>query len=68
MHFTPDGMLLIALGDGGAADDQGDGHSVGGNGQDKENILGSLLRIDVDGSNSGNGQYGVPARANSRRR
>jgi glucose/arabinose dehydrogenase/plastocyanin len=61
MRFGPDGLLYIALGDGGQADDQGDGHSVGGNAQDTTNILGSVIRIDVDGTNSANGHYGVPA-------
>jgi glucose/arabinose dehydrogenase len=59
--FGPDGMLFIALGDGGAADDQGVGHVPGGNGQDPGNILGSILRLDPQGSDSGNGQYGIPA-------
>jgi glucose/arabinose dehydrogenase len=60
MNFGPDGMLYIALGDGGAGDDQGVGHSAIGNGQDTRNILGDILRIDPDGSNSANGRYGVP--------
>jgi glucose/arabinose dehydrogenase len=59
--FGPDGMLYISLGDGGAADDQGVGHVPGGNGQDPSNILGTILRIDPSGSNSSNGQYGIPA-------
>ncbi|ARU57222.1 GSDH family dehydrogenase [Oleiphilus messinensis] len=58
--FGPDNMLYIALGDGGQADDQGDGHSSLGNGQDKTTPLGSILRIDVDGSNGRNGNYGIP--------
>jgi glucose/arabinose dehydrogenase/plastocyanin len=61
MHFGPDGFLYISLGDGGQADDEGDGHSAGGNGQDISNLLGDLIRIDVDGTNSVNGRYGVPA-------
>ena len=60
ISFGPDGMLYIALGDGGNSDDQGDGHG-NGNGQNAANVLGALLRIDVDGNNSGNGQYGIPA-------
>lgn len=61
IHFGPDGNLYIALGDGGAADDIGDGHVPEGNGQDPTNIYGSILRIDVDGNDSANGQYGIPA-------
>lgn len=58
--FGPDGMLFISLGDGGMADDQGVGHVEGGNGQDPGNILGSILRIDPQGTDSANGQYGIP--------
>ena len=60
--FGPDGKLYIALGDGGSADDQGPGHVPGGNGQDlsEGNVLGKILRIDPRGTNSANGQYGVP--------
>jgi len=55
--FGPDdGDLYISLGDGGGANDVGLGHvadwyadNAGGNGQDvTENLLGSILRIDVD--------------------
>jgi plastocyanin/glucose/arabinose dehydrogenase len=60
LNFGPDGYLYISLGDGGAADDQGVGHGDG-NGQNPATILGSLLRIDPAGSNSANGQYGIPA-------
>ncbi len=61
--FGPDRKLYIALGDGGSADDQGPGHVPGGNGQDlsEGNVLGKILRIDPLGSNSDNGEYGIPA-------
>jgi glucose/arabinose dehydrogenase len=63
LAFGRDGMLYIALGDGGNADDQGDGHAPGGNGQDLSdgNVLGKILRIDPSGANSANGNYGIPA-------
>ncbi len=55
--FGPrDGYLYISIGDGGGANDIGLGHvddwfadNAGGNGQDiTQNLLGSILRIDVD--------------------
>jgi glucose/arabinose dehydrogenase len=61
LTFGPDDRLYISLGDGGAGDDQGPGHSPQGNGQDPGNPLGAILRIDPDGADSANGQYGVPA-------
>jgi glucose/arabinose dehydrogenase len=65
--FGPDGYLYVAVGDGGAGGDLGDGHADdwygangGGNGQDvTENLLGSLLRIDVDRREADRG-YGIP--------
>ncbi|WP_317064936.1 PQQ-dependent sugar dehydrogenase [Methanoculleus caldifontis] len=54
--FGPDGYLYIPLGDGGGANDTGRGHPPGGNGQDIETLLGSILRIDVDGPRP----YGIP--------
>jgi glucose/arabinose dehydrogenase len=65
--FGPDGYLYVGVGDGGAGGDRGTGHvsdwygaNDGGNGQDvTENLLGSLLRIDVD-ARSGNQPYGIP--------
>jgi glucose/arabinose dehydrogenase len=64
MSFGPDGFLYIAFGDGGAADDQGDGHVPGGNGQDLGSVLGSILRIDVDGDDfpaNADRNYAIPA-------
>ena len=71
LAFGPDGMLYIALGDGGGADDTDGqpfiggqpitGHGPGGNGQDATNPLGAILRIDPLGANAPNGNYGIPA-------
>jgi len=67
LAFGPDGSLYVAVGDGGAGADAGTGHVddwydavEGGNGQDvTENLLGSLLRIDVDGDGE-RGTYAIP--------
>jgi len=49
IEFGPDGLLYIALGDGGGAGDTGTGHTAGiGNAQDPTNLLGSILRIDIN--------------------
>ncbi len=48
--FGPDGFLYVASGDGGGSNDSGFGHTAGiGNAQDIENLLGKMLRIDVNG-------------------
>ncbi|NJK85753.1 MAG: PQQ-dependent sugar dehydrogenase [Bacteroidales bacterium] len=65
LAFGPDDNLYISLGDGGGGDDVAAGHvedwyefNAGGNGQDIElNLLGSILRIDVDGEEP----YAVPS-------
>ena len=47
--FGPDGYLYIPLGDGGGGGDVGFGHPPEGNGQNTTTLLGSILRIDIDG-------------------
>src|SRR5207248_935041 len=37
------------------------GHQGNGNGQKLNVVLGKIQRIDVDGNNSANGRYGIPA-------
>ncbi len=50
MDFGPDGYLYIATGDGGGGGDDDAGHTPGiGNGQDvTDNLLGKMLRLDVN--------------------
>lgn len=50
LAFGPDGMLYYGLGDGGSGGDPQ------GNGQDKDALLASLLRLDVSGESG----YRVP--------
>lgn len=72
LAFRPsDHYLYVSLGDGGNANDVGDGHNpTKGNGQDRSTVLGKMLRIDpldpalTTGSPdpiSANGKYRVPA-------
>ncbi|HXL55957.1 MAG TPA: PQQ-dependent sugar dehydrogenase, partial [Chitinophagaceae bacterium] len=66
--FGPDdGYLYISIGDGGNKNDVGHGHvddwykkNAGGNGQDvTHNLLGNILRIDINKTSSDN-NYGIP--------
>jgi len=75
LAFGPDGYLYVTVGDGGSTPDSvfdgfrdaGPGHAEdwylinrGGNGQDvTENLLGSILRLDVDRTEDGK-PYGIP--------
>jgi glucose/arabinose dehydrogenase len=64
IRFGPDGYLYIPLGDGGGSNDADQGHADdwyaandGGNGQDtQQNLLGSILRIDINNGDP----YGIP--------
>lgn len=51
MAFGPDGYLYIGLGDGGSSNDPEN------NAQNGQTLLGSILRLDVDGS----APYAIPA-------
>ena len=66
--FGADGYLYISIGDGGNKNDIGPGHvedwysaNAGGNGQDiEQNLLGNILRIDVNNSSNGK-NYAIPS-------
>ena len=51
LAFGPDGFLYVGFGDGGGSGDPN------GNGQDSTNLMGAIIRIDVDGGSP----YGIAA-------
>lgn len=53
MHFGPDGMLYLAFGDGGGANDPNE------NAQDLSVTFGKILRVDVD--SGPRGTYAIPS-------
>lgn len=53
LHLGPDGLLYVALGDGGGSGDPGN------HGQRPSTLLGSILRIDPTRPGDGRG-YGIP--------
>jgi glucose/arabinose dehydrogenase len=59
LEFGPDGFLYVTLGDGGGGCD-----STAGSGQDTNQLLGKMLRLDVDGADAFPGDplrnYAIP--------
>jgi glucose/arabinose dehydrogenase len=53
--FGPDGYLYIGLGDGGSEGDPS------GNGQNRQVLLGKILRLDVDAPAATGKQYAIPS-------
>lgn len=50
------GLLYIGIGDGGCVE-----NGYGFLAHNKENLWGTIIRIDPSGKNSSNGKYGIPA-------
>ena len=66
IDFGPDNLLYIATGDGGGGNDNGAGHTPNlGNSQDTtNNLLGKILRVDVDSdgfANDATRNYAIPS-------
>lgn len=57
LAFGPDGFLYLGLGDGGGGGDQ---HGPIGNAQNPEQLLGSIIRIDVDKPSADGLPYSIP--------
>ena len=62
LSFGPDGYLYIGLGDGGSGNDPQN------NAQNPNTLLGKMLRIDIDVSDTGSGRVPCAARQPVRRR
>ncbi len=59
LQFGPDGFLYIGMGDGGSfgsSDDEDSGGDPGNRAQNKTELLGKMLRLDVDRGTP----YGIP--------
>jgi glucose/arabinose dehydrogenase len=52
--FGPNGYLYIGMGDGGSGGDPQ------GNGQNRQALLGKILRLDVDGAHAAGKEYAIP--------
>ncbi len=57
LAFGPDDYLYFSTGDGSAPNDIGKGHMPEGNAQHLFNLMGKMLRLDVDRGSP----YGIPA-------
>lgn len=55
LAFGPNGYLYIGMGDGGSGGDPN------GNGQNKQALLGKILRIDVNGAHAAGKEYAIPS-------